>query len=310
MFLDNKNTYEFAERQSIECKFLADASPQNIRGIIKKINPDIIFTDTNDTDFSVSIDKQFLKAGRKFNKSTISIVDSWIDYRGRFGAQLEYLPGSILAIDQKMKHDLIAMGISKDIIEITGSPRFNKFSTIKKAREKKNMVVFYSQPISGRKINEVEIFRDIVSVMEKTHPKKDIIIKFHPTREASTKHREKYDAIIKHSTLKIKKAKKNTNAEDISKKAELVMGINSIALVDAALMGKKVVSYQPGIDKKDDSLMSNARGWSLPVYQKEKLASVLRDVFKKPVILKHEIEKYTKNGSTGKVINCITNMLP
>src|SRR3989344_7341204 len=61
LFLDNKNIYGFAKQQRIECSLLIDASLKKIEGIIKKIHPDIIVTDTNDTDFDGSMDKKFLK---------------------------------------------------------------------------------------------------------------------------------------------------------------------------------------------------------------------------------------------------------
>lgn len=308
LFLDNKEIYELAKKQKIACKLLTNHSLEKIKKIVKKINPDIIFTDTNDTDFDFSIDKKFLKTAKEFNKPTVSIVDSWVNYGGRFGVKLEYLPDNILAIDQKMKEELSSIGIPSNIIKITGSPRFDKFSNIKKTKVE-NLIVFYSQPFFEKKPNEIEIFRDIVNALEKMYPKKEIIIKFHPTREENKKDRKKYDNIIKNSILKIKKAEKNIKAEDLTKKAELIIGINSIALVDAALMGKRVISYQPGRNKKSDFLISNKYGWSLPVYKKEKLFFALQDIFKKPPVKKEELEKYTKNNSTGKVINFLNSKI-
>ena len=309
LFLDNKKIYEFAKKQKIECNLLANTSQKKINGIVKKINPDIVFTDTNDTDFDFSIDKKFIKSAKKFNKPTVSIIDFWVNYKERFGEKLEYLPDNILAIDRKMKEDLSSIGIPANIIKITGSPRFDKFFEIKKTKEKKNVIVFYSQPLFEKKPNEIEIFRDIISALEKIYPEKEIIIKFHPTREGNKKDRKKYDTIIKNSILKIKKAEKNIEAEDLSKKAELVIGINSVALIDAVLMGKRVISYQPGRNKKSDFLVSNEYRWSLPVYRKEKLFFALQNIFKKPFIKKNEIKKYTKNNSTNKVISFINNIL-
>jgi len=309
LFLNNKNVCQFAKKQKIRYRILINPSLEAINKIIKKINPDIILTDTNNTDFSFSIDKKFLLAAKKLDKPTISIIDSWVNYKERFGEKLEYLANNLLVIDKEMKKSLKSIGIPSNIIRITGSPRFDKFSNIKNTKEKKNLIVFYSQPLFKSKSNEVEIFKDIVSVLEKEYQKKEIIIKFHPTREENKKDKKKYDGIIKNSILKIKKAKKNIEAEDLSKKAELIIGINSMALIDSALMGKRVISYQPGINKKDDLLLSNKYNWSFPVYKKEDISSVLQDIFKKPLIKKDALKKYTKNNSTDKVITAISDIL-
>lgn len=309
LFSDNANVFEFARQHRIACRRFTGISLEKIEGIIKKVNPDIIFTDTNNTDFSASIDKKFIKISKKLKIPTVSIIDSWVGLKPRFGSKLEYLPDNILAIDGKMKKHLIGMGINPSIIKVTGNPRFDKFSKFKREKEKKNLIVFYSQPLYGQKPNEVEIFKDIVSAIEKTHLNKEIMIKFHPAREENDKDRKKYDNIIENSTVIIKKAKKNITSESINKKAELIVGINSIALVDASFMGKRVISYQPGSNKKSDTLRSNTHGWSVAVYKKPSLLPILRDIFKKPVVPKEEFKEYTKNNSTSKVISFVNDIL-
>lgn len=306
LFSDNKNIYRFARNQKIKCRLLTDSSFSNIEKIIKKINPDIVFADTNDSDFKFSIAKKFIVASKKLNKKTVIILDSWDSYQKRLGSSL---PNTILAIDRKMKDDLEKLGIPQAIIKITGSPRFDILSGGKKVKERKNLVIFYSQPLSRRNLHELQIFRDIVGVLEGVYPEKEIIIKFHPTKENDEKNRKKYDHIIKNSILKIKKAGKQEDSKGLAQKAELTIGMNSIALVDASLMGKRVVSYQPGKNKKNDTLLSNKNGWSFPVYKKEKLDSALRNIFRKPLAKKEEFEKYTRNNSTYKVINFINNIL-
>lgn len=309
LFSDNANVFDFAKQNHIACRRLANPTLEKIETIIKRINPDIIFTDTNNTDFKSSIDKKFIKSAQKINIKTASIIDSWVGLNQRFGSKLDYLPDTILAIDEEMKRHLIGMGISPRIIEVTGNPRFDKFFKINKAKENKKLIVFYSQPFYGKKPNEVEIFKDIVSAIEKTHPDKEVMIKFHPAREENSKGRRKYDNIIKSSSVKIKKAKKNANHQHIAKKAGLIIGINSIALVDASLMGKRVISYQPGMSKKSDALQSNIHGWSIPVYKKPMLVPALEDIFKKPTGPEEDFKKYTKNKSTNKVVNFIRKTL-
>ncbi|MBU4462040.1 hypothetical protein KKD91_03180 [Patescibacteria group bacterium] len=304
LFSDNQRIYDQAREQKIKYSRLVGPSISKLKEIIQKENPDIVFTDTSEKEFGLSIDKKFINIAKELRKPTISIVDSWMSYRERFGKKLEYLPNKIFVIDEKMEDDLHKIGIPKDKVEITGSPRFDKFSEIKNTKKTKNLIIFNSQPIPKKeKLNEVKIFRDIVKALEKIHPKKKIIITFHPTREIDKKDRNKYDNIIENSQLTITKAGKDEETDKLNRKAELVMGIHSIALFDASLIKKRVLSYQPGKNIKDDKLQSNKYGWSVPVYKKENLVKKIKSLYAKKVpVGKKQRSKYILNNSTQKVI--------
>ncbi len=56
--------------------------------------------------------------------------------------------------------------------------------------------------------------------------------------------------------------------------ADLVIGMNSILLLEACLLGKRTISYQPNL-KIVDPLPSNARGWSRSIYKIEDLMPAL-----------------------------------
>ncbi|MCX6723789.1 MAG: polysialyltransferase family glycosyltransferase [Candidatus Staskawiczbacteria bacterium] len=308
LFLGNKDIYEYAEKKGIKNLHLSVGfSVQEVEDIIEKENPDLFITDTNNTELEDSLDKKIIKASKDAGRPAISIVDSWINYGERFGKKLEFIPDSILVIDGEMKGDLEKIGIPSDIIKIVGNPRFDKFSDIKKTREEKNLIVFYSQPFSSKGMSEVDVFKDIVDVLDKRYPEKKIIIKFHPSRE---KDKDKYDSIIKDSKLSIEKLKGDVNADALTQKAELIMGMHSMALFDAALMGKKVLSYQPGKDATSDTLRSNVYGWSVPVYKKEDILGVIESVLKGKVLSeKRQRTKYTKNKSADKVASLIEHIL-
>ena len=300
---------DFAKRatEKKDIDFLSkNASPLEIGRIIEKINPGIIFTDTNGTKFNFSIDKKFIATGKEAGIPVICIVDSWMNYKARFGEKLQHLPDKIFAIDEEMYNDLYKIGIKEEMIEITGSPRFDRFSKIKKIKEVKNLIIFNSQPIpKEEKLNEVKIFKDIVGVLEKKYPGKKIIITFHPTRENDEKSQRKYDN-IKSFKLIIEKAKEGQDTDGLNRKAELVVGIQSTALIDASIIKKRVLSYQPGKNIKNDKLQSNRYGWSVPVYRKEDLAGKIKNLYEKKVPAgKKKRSDYTKNNSTQKVLDFI-----
>jgi len=306
-----KHACLFAKKQNI--RYLnADKMLFDIEGA------DLVFTGTS---FGDSIEKRIISAAKAENIPTISIVDFWTDYIPSFSdsekRNFKYLPDYILAVDEIMKKEMVAEGFPKDKIFITGNPYFDSFSKKNRQRTNKNLIAFFSQPFSeiyknsdkdykyGANLNEVQVFDDIVEVIEKIDLNKKIIINFHPR----SKKLDKFDKIIENSKLEIKKEKELSN-KDLIKRAEIVTGINSVVLFEAAMRGKKVLSYQPGL-KGSDLLISNRLGLSAPVYKKEDLYQTFKKMFLQKSLKNNPklVKKYTENKSTRKVANFIINVL-
>ena len=290
----------------------ADKTPFDITGA------DLIVTGTS---FGDSIEKKIIAMAKTKNIPTISIIDFWTDYAPSFSdsetGNFKYLPDYILAVDEVMKKEMILNGFPPDKIFITGNPCFDSFSKITRSEADKGLISFFSQPFSEilknsnkdykdyAKFDEVQVFEDIVKALEKIDLNKKIIINFHPR----TKKFDKFDKIIKNSKLEIRKEKKLYN-KNLIEKSEIITGINSVVLFEAAMMGKKVLSYQPGL-KSPDLLISNKLGLSAPVYKKKDLYKAFKKMFFKKV-KKHNskmIKKYTGNKSTQKVTDFIANIL-
>ena len=305
-----KHACLFAKKENI--KYLdGDKKSFSIAGA------DLIVTGTS---FADSIEKRIITMAKAENIPTISIIDFWTDYTPSFSdsekRNFKYLPDYVLAVDEIMKKEMVAEGFPKDKIFITGNPYFDLFSKKIQKKMNKDLITFFSQPFSEiyknsdkdykgcANLNEVQIFDDIVKVIEKIDLNKKVIINFHPR----SKKFDKFDKIINNSKLEIKKEKKISNKS--FEKAEIVVGINSVILFEAALAGKKVLSYQP--DLKDvDLLISNRFGLSKSVYKKEELYSVFKKMLFQDSKIKNLelIKKYTQNNSTQKVIDFIINIL-
>lgn len=306
-----KHACLFAKKQNIN--YLdADKTSFNITGA------DLVFTGTS---FGDSIEKRIITMAKAKNIPTISIIDFWTDYTPSFSdsetGNLKYLPDYILVVDEVMKKEMILNGFPPDKIFITGNPCFDSFSGIIQSETNKDLIAFFSQPFSEilknsnkdykdyTKFDEVQVFEDIVKALEKIDLNKKIIINFHPR----TKRFDKFDKIIKNSKLEIKKEKKLYN-KNLIEKSEIIAGINSVVLFQAAMRGKKVLSYQPGL-KSSDLLISNRLGLSAPVYRKKDLYRTFKKMFLQKVQQNNSkmIKKYTGNKSTQKVIDFITDTL-
>ena len=89
--------------------------------------------------------------------------------------------------------------------------------------------------------DELVVFRHLLEALEKMRFDGKILIKFHP----ATRDLRKYDKIGK--DFKIRLAFVRSGSENAVKSADLIFGATSAFLLEAALAGKIVVSYQPGL---------------------------------------------------------------
>jgi UDP-N-acetylglucosamine 2-epimerase len=217
-------------------------------------------------------------------------------------------------IDEEMKREMINQGFDSKKLIITGSPFFDTIPSLIKTGQKEEIISFFCQPLSELfnrtsegylGYDEVQVFKDLVESLEKMKVKLPIIIKFHPRAEKLSK----FDKIIKNSKIKILIEKK-LPAEALIEKSKLVVGMNSVVLFQAAIMGKPVLSYQPNL-KRPDPLMSNRLKISTAVYEKKSLYPALEKLLSGKNKKKNYplIGKYTKNKSTKKIIDFIENII-
>ncbi len=286
----------------------------NLKNIFNEYQPNLVVVATSD---GLSIEKRITKISYQKKIPIISIIDFWSNYKKRYSTpntkDLAYLPNKVCVIDDFMKAGAIRDGINSKIIEITGNPFFDTLQKVKTIEG--DEIIFISQPFSEvyskkdkiiNKIslfNEVVIFKDYIEVLNQLKIKNPIVVSLHPR----CKNKNKYNQFIKKSELNIKLSKEPI--EKLVKNAKLVVGINSMVLFQASLIGKKVVSYQPGIIKKQDSLISNYLGLSYVAYSYSQLKKQLKKVLKNSKIKKVlKIGKfYTNSNSTLKVIKLINS---
>lgn len=312
LVLDKKNAKKIYCGRGIRLIILDKSGTAGIEKMVSREKPSVIFTDTNDTDFENSITKKITRAGKEKLIPTFGLVDYWANYKYRFNKDFAFLPDYILAVDERMADDLASgLNIARSRIIVSGSPRFERLSSVEvKGREDNSLAVFFSQPFSPNNLEgkgEEKAFSDIIGALEKDGRIKRIIIKFHPTREVRT---DKYDEIIKKSHLGFEK---DTNSDSLQLvlRSGIVVGMNSMTLFDAALLGKKVLSYQPGKNKKKDTLMSNILGFSEPVYKKENLSKAIKNLYLEDGSAgkTDRLKEYVGNDSSGKIVDFMKRII-
>ena len=300
------------KREYMDC---TNFKVSKLKNLFFSCKPDIIVVGTS---MGNSLEKKMIVLAKKSRIPVIAVVDFWTHYADRFCTphknDWKYLPDIVCAIDTRMKRNMVKCGIPARLIQITGNPYFDHFKIYTGKQE--NFVLFVEQPFTEiflkKRIvnesilfNEVHILEDILNARDKSQLQIPVQIAFHPK---STK-KDKFQECIKRYT-DVSVAKQSTAM--LVKKAKLVIGMNSMVLCEAAFGGKNVISYQPGLKRKLDPLITNNIGLSKPIYNKKALSRQLRFCLEKKTILSVEnrkVEWYTDKQATNRVINLIDTLI-
>lgn len=312
IFSDDNKT--IVKDKSIKLVSNSDYSQRRIKQIIASFIPKVIVTGTSE---GKSLEKKAIRSSMTFGIKTVSIVDFWGNYKMRFSdpgtKNLRYLPDYILVVDEYSKEQMIAVGFDSKIIYVTGNPFFDSFGKAKSRKYESEIVSFFCQPFSELSrdegngklpFNEVSVFKDLVKVFEEMDITNKILIKLHPR----TKNFTKFDRIIDKSHLEIKVVG-NSDVKGIISRSLLVTGMSSVTLFQASLMGKKVLSYQPGCEN-NDPFISNKLGLTVGAYSKKSLKPIISRLLSLKISKnKKVINRYTRNESTDKVVNFIKGLI-
>lgn len=299
-----------------------DATSLNSQALENKIiefKPDAILTGTSG---GRTIEKKLIPIARRRKVPITAVLDAWYNYAYRFsfrkdgGFSLKDLPDVICVMDKRAKREMVAAGFPRARLCVTGNPFFETFKPLPQlAPSTKVKVLFVDQHFSELLakglhedigFDEREVFSDVISALERIPSVQQAIIKLHP----GSRQPQRYDTLIPRTSLSVVVDTKNT-LDKLLARCTLVLGMNSAVLFEAALRGKAVLSYQPHLNR-EDPLMSNRLGLSLPVYEKSKLVPALKRLLQTarlPPALARARRKYAHRQATQNVINCVLHQI-
>lgn len=263
-----------------------------IETLLRNVHSDCILTGTSIEDFT---ERYLWKASEKCNIPSFAILDQWINYGIRFSKYGAYqsdiykddkvhpfLPMRILVMDEIAKREAILDGLEASRIEITGQPYFETLmqkmdyitqSTIQDIRKQINVekndfvITFASEPVSvdyRGNIDEQDywgftektIFEELIKAIEDVaigfKGKISIIIKLHP-REG----KNSYMDVIEHfnnNNVKIALVE-NFDSCSLIAASNLVCGMSSMFLIEAAVTGKPVISITIGLKRESPFIL-------------------------------------------------------
>lgn len=245
-------------------------------------------------------EQKIIVAAREAGVRTVSVLDGWANYAVRFLDESDQLvlPDAIAVMDQRGVDEMVTAGFSRDRLHITGQPAFEETMRYRRpetARAAHQLVtqewqlgpnemffLFASQPFSALGgeswgFTEQEVLRDCVGALHSLlsiHRRHALLlIKRHP-RETGPLWAGERDLP---SPLRLVEV--GETAVDYRKlitATDAVLGMNSNLLLEACIIGRPVISYQPHL-QRPDPLPSNRWGASRLVSDPAELETALRE---------------------------------
>jgi hypothetical protein len=281
-----------------------------------------------------NLEKKLIKKARSLNIPTVSPVENWGPFAGRFSDfdlgkfknHMAYLPDHLLVIDKFARDRAISENVPKDCISIVGSiPLETLLATAQKetkeainsirsnlgANKNQKIVVFASQALRIEMgtsspeypgYNETEVLSDICTALSVVWPDCMLIIKLHPFETIEKFHRPDSLQNIQHNIIK------NISGSDIILSSDLVIGMISNFLMEAAGKNKPVISYQRHVKTKLN-FVGTALNLMYFCSNIQELESVLKSGPSPLISAPEYFQKITTNA-TKQTISFIENLLP
>lgn len=304
-----------------------------IKKTYQERKPSLLLSATSFNKFNW--EKYFIFETRNFNIFSMAILDYWSNYSLRFSNEngsMEYLPDKIAVMDEYARLEMIEQGFPSDGILVTGQPAFDSLQSDREkfTLSKKNdirsllnvanetiLILFISQPLKilyGRNgepnslgFDEEQVLEYLIKALEKiSNQKQDIVLLIRPHPREKESDYEKYCS----NRIRIE-ISKDGESRDYLMTANLVVGMNSILLVEACHLGCTVLSIQPALNKAD-SLVTNKTKESIAVFDVDKILPALEKLLcleNKENIGVQEMTKKIPGNATSAIVNYLYRYL-
>jgi len=303
-------------RFGMECADIRDAIPSGTQRetneFLQNESPDLIVTGTSSEDFS---GRHLWQAADDWGIPSFAVLDQWTNYRLRLipeaGAPTKtrttddtlVMPSRFFIMDEFARKEMCALGIANEKLVVTGQPFFDHirrtgscFSAqeIEKLREKLTVgqgglvFVFASQPlVSIHRQNgmaddywgytEITVLKAVTACLGKltneSGTKVTLVIRLHPKDDANA-----YQDALTIPTESIQFVfDRETDSSLLLKSADLIIGMFSMLLLEAAILGRPFTSVQIGL-KRESPLVFDRMGLDLSILTDSELEESFREI--------------------------------
>lgn len=279
-------------------------------------------------------------AAKEVNIPCVAVLDYWANYQERFrrreGKEWIYsIPDRICVLDEIVKKEMLSENFSSETIVVTGQPYFEYISNWINALSSKDINLFRNRFVNDDKIlligfcsepiaedlemmhnNEIGytqyIILSIIAPMlkrltESRGIKMHLVVRPHPREE--NRHLKEILTQMKTSSTFTWEVSKIGSSLEFAVSCNLLIGMTSMALIEASIMSCNVLSVQLNLNKKD-VFFGTTRGCCPSVYTDKELSNWLQNWLIGP---KYGLRKFEPRFETilcksGAIRNVITNM--
>lgn len=248
--------------------------------LLLDVKPDILIAGTSENPDSLAF--PLIQAARRIGVVVVGAVDAIANthdrFRGREASPMHYMPGWLLVPDEATKRAYNELGVAASHIAVCGHPRMHDIANIrarwnetdrKLHREKwlgindssKKVILFASELSVGLNtalfqrspdytlvgnpdnISRTEIVLDeLFAAVSKLDFAPFMVLRLHPkqTLQDAATHAKRFD-FISHTEPML----------EMIQAADLVVGMTSIFLVEAAALGRPVLSIVPNLAERE-----------------------------------------------------------
>jgi hypothetical protein len=227
-----------------------------LHNLRERINTGSISFLITGTSWGSDLELRAIDLCKKSNIKTASILDYWTNYELRLENtnQLVVHPDYYIVMDELARSEAIQEGVPSDILFVLGHPGLDRFINTKTEKQPSTdqykKALFLCQPLSqlyGTTLGYTEqsALEDCIRLF-KDRKQWTLHVKFHPKDSDALK--QKFDNYSVQGEL-----------QGIIPQYSVIIGMNSMGLLHAVLMGIPSISYQPSL-KQADVCITNKLG--------------------------------------------------
>jgi hypothetical protein len=302
-------------KQGVECfdisNSISSGTQEEADEFVRKIRPDLVVTGTSSEDFT---ERRLWQAAERAGVRSFAVLDHWTNYRLRLIHEGDdplnerpapdlIVPSAFFIMDEWAKKEMCALGIEREKLVVSGQPFFDHIfkrgdsvttTEVEKLRRELTKMsgglvfVFASQPIAKTHrmsgipedywgYTEETILKSIVKCLSTLAGEIAIhitfVVRLHPKDEPKV-----YDNALAMLPISITVAvDRETDSSLLLKASDLVIGMFSMLLLEAAILKKRFISVQIGL-KRDNPLVFERMGLIRSIVTERELEETLRGI--------------------------------
>lgn len=302
-------------KQNIDCSNICDIMPSGTQEetdeFVRGTCPDLIVTGTSSEDFT---ERHLWKAAARAGITSFAVLDQWTNYRLRLISEGEdpmaspstsklILPSFLFVMDEFAREEMCALGIDCERLVVSGQPFFDyirkrgeRFTTAEIETVRREfggtqgglVFVFASQPIASihRKngmpedywgYTETTVLKNVAACLSKLAGEMPVrvtlVLRLHPKDELNA-----YQNTLATLPSSIKVVvDREADSSLLLKGADLIIGMFSMLLLEAAILDRRFISVQIGL-KRENPLMFDRMGLIRSILTEQQLEETLRGI--------------------------------